>query len=65
MNLQSFKTDLFTFLCRDDEFHVGCDWNRAAFSSSGEYVLVGSSDGTVFIFNTTTSVVEQRLKEHR
>ncbi|XP_032795920.2 autophagy-related protein 16-1 [Daphnia magna] len=48
----------------DDEFHVACDWNRAAFSSSGEYISVGSTDGTVFIFNTSTTVVEQRLKEH-
>lgn len=48
----------------DDEFHVGCDWTRAAFSGSGEYAAVGSADGTVFIFNVTTNAVEQRLKEH-
>jgi len=49
----------------DDEFHVGCDWTRAAFSNSGEYIAVGSADGTVFIFNVATNTVEKKLKEHR
>ena len=49
----------------DDEFKVGCDWTRAAFSSSGHYISVGSSDGTVFIFNAATTKVEHKLKEHR
>jgi len=48
----------------DDEFKVGCDWTRAAFSSSGKYVAVGSSDGTVFIFDAVSNKVERRLKEH-
>lgn len=48
----------------DDEFHVGCDWTRAAFSNSGEYIAVGSADGTVFIFNVATNTVEKKLKEH-
>ena len=56
---------LFFLLCSDDEFHVGCDWTRAVFSNSGEYIAVGSADGTVFIFNVASNTVEKRLKEHR
>jgi len=48
----------------DDEFKVGCDWTRAAFSSSSKYAAVGSADGTVFIFDVSTAKVERRLKDH-
>jgi len=60
---------LYIIICHglfsDDEFKVGCDWTRAAFSSSGKYAAVGSSDGTVFIFDVATARVERRLKEHK
>ncbi|XP_074657693.1 autophagy-related protein 16-1-like [Tubulanus polymorphus] len=47
-----------------DGFHVGCDWTRAAFSPDGEYVVCGSSDGSVFIWNARSGKIEKVLKEH-
>jgi autophagy-related protein 16-1 len=48
-----------------DEFRVSCDWARAAFSNNGDHVSVGSSDGSVFIFDAASAKVEKILKEHR
>lgn len=49
-----------------DGFKVGCDWARAVFSPESNYVSVGSSDGSIFIWNVNTGKVEAVLKnEHR
>jgi len=37
-----------------DGFQVGCDWARASFSPDSEYVSVGSSDGSVYIWSIST-----------
>ncbi|XP_050536797.1 autophagy-related protein 16-1-like [Daktulosphaira vitifoliae] len=36
-----------------DGFKVGCDWTRAVFNLEYDHVAVGSSDGSVFIWNVT------------
>uniref|UniRef100_T1IVG0 DM10 domain-containing protein n=1 Tax=Strigamia maritima TaxID=126957 RepID=T1IVG0_STRMM len=46
-------------------FKVGCDWTRAVFSPDTQYVTVGSSDGTIFIWNSQDCKLEKSLKEHR
>ncbi|XP_060526164.1 autophagy-related protein 16-1 isoform X2 [Cylas formicarius] len=47
-----------------DGFKVGCDWARASFSPDGQYVAVGSGDGSVYIWGVVNGKVEQILKEH-
>ncbi|KAK2139939.1 hypothetical protein LSH36_1549g00018 [Paralvinella palmiformis] len=47
-----------------DGFHVGSDWTRAVFSPDGEYIVAGSSDGSLFIWNVAKNSVEKVLKEH-
>ncbi|XP_064615207.1 autophagy-related protein 16-1-like [Liolophura sinensis] len=47
-----------------DGFKVGCDWTRAIFSPDGQYVVSGSQDGSVFIWNVSKNKVEKVLKEH-
>ncbi|XP_044762475.1 autophagy-related protein 16-1 isoform X2 [Coccinella septempunctata] len=51
-----------SFSC--DGFKVGCDWARATFSPDGQYVSVGSSDGSVYLWGVNTAKVESILKEH-
>ncbi|XP_066994796.2 autophagy-related protein 16-1 [Anabrus simplex] len=47
-----------------EDFKVGCDWSRAAFSPDGQYIAAGSADGSVFVWNVGTAKVETVLKEH-
>ncbi|CAL1686797.1 unnamed protein product [Lasius platythorax] len=47
-----------------DGFKVGFDWTRAAFSPDGQYIAVGSADGSVFIWTIATNMIETILKEH-
>ncbi|XP_033298801.1 autophagy-related protein 16-1 isoform X1 [Bombus vosnesenskii] len=47
-----------------DGFKVGFDWTRATFSPDGQYIAVGSSDGSVFIWSVTTNMIETVLKNH-
>ncbi|XP_066266128.1 autophagy-related protein 16-1-like isoform X1 [Branchiostoma lanceolatum] len=47
-----------------DGFKVGCDWTRAIFSPDAQYVVAGSSDGSIYIWNITTFRLEKTLKEH-
>lgn len=53
-----------TFFCSYEGFKVGCDWARATFSPDGQYIAVGSADGSVFIWGVNTAKVETVLKEH-
>ena len=43
---------------------MGSDWTRAVFSPDGEYILAGSSDGSLFVWNVAKNSVEKVLKEH-
>ncbi|XP_066444478.1 protein Atg16l2 [Eleutherodactylus coqui] len=55
---------LLTF--RADGFKCGCDWNKAILSPDATYSMSGSSDGTIFIWNTQTGLLERSLSgEHR
>ncbi|XP_012529083.1 autophagy-related protein 16-1 isoform X2 [Monomorium pharaonis] len=47
-----------------DGFKVGFDWTRAAFSPDGQYIAVGSADGSVFIWSIVTNMIETILKGH-
>ena len=47
-----------------DGFKVGCDWARATFSPDGQYIAVGSANGSVFIWNVMTNKIETVLKDH-
>ncbi|CAD6235687.1 GSCOCG00007971001-RA-CDS, partial [Cotesia congregata] len=47
-----------------DGFKVGCDWARATFSPDGQYIAVGSADGSVFIWNVITNKIETILRDH-
>ncbi|KAF7988294.1 hypothetical protein HCN44_009939 [Aphidius gifuensis] len=47
-----------------DGFKVGCDWARATFSPDGQYIAVGSADGSVFVWNVSTNKIENVLKDH-
>ncbi|KAH1006056.1 hypothetical protein HUJ04_006938 [Dendroctonus ponderosae] len=57
-----FVKSMFYSSC--EGFKVGCDWSRATFSPDGQYVAVGSSDGSVYIWGVSTGKVETILKEH-
>ncbi|XP_073993412.1 autophagy-related 16 [Rhodnius prolixus] len=47
-----------------DGFKVACDWTRAAFSPDGDFVVVGSSEGGIYIFKTSTAQLESVLRQH-
>ncbi|XP_076222119.1 autophagy-related protein 16-1-like isoform X2 [Nomia melanderi] len=47
-----------------DGFKVGFDCTRATFSPDGQYIAVGSSDGSVFIWSVLTNTIETILKNH-
>ena len=44
-------------------FKVGCDWTRCKFSPDNQYIVAGSSDSSVFIWNASTGKLEQTLKD--
>nr|XP_039271824.1 autophagy-related protein 16-1-like [Styela clava]XP_039271825.1 autophagy-related protein 16-1-like [Styela clava]XP_039271826.1 autophagy-related protein 16-1-like [Styela clava] len=47
-----------------DYFKVATDYSRCAFSPSGEYVAVGSSDGTLLVWNASSGDLETTVHEH-
>ncbi|XP_071989897.1 protein Atg16l2 isoform X2 [Engystomops pustulosus] len=50
---------------RADGFKCGCDWTKAILSPDASYCMAGSSDGTIFIWNTRTGLLERSLSgEH-
>ena len=46
-----------------DGFKVGCDWTRCKFSPDNQYIVVGSSDGSVFIWNSSNGKLEKVLRD--
>ncbi|XP_040195715.1 protein Atg16l2 [Rana temporaria] len=50
---------------RAEGFKCGCDWTKAVLSPDSSYAMAGSSDGTIFIWNTQTGLLERSLNgEH-
>lgn len=50
--------------CSADGFKVAVDYTRASFSPDGQYVICGSSDGSIFVWNVASAKLEKVLKEH-
>jgi autophagy-related protein 16 len=49
-----------------DGFRVAADWTRAVFCPDGQYVVAGSQDGAVYIWNVSKGKIEKVLtKEHK
>lgn len=46
-----------------DGFKVGCDWTRCKFSPDSQYIVAGSSDGSVFIWNAASGKIEKVLRD--
>ncbi|XP_068122667.1 protein Atg16l2 [Hyperolius riggenbachi] len=50
---------------RADGFKCGCDWTKAILSPDTGYVMAGSADGTIFVWNAHTGALERSLNgEH-
>lgn len=45
-------------------FKCGSDWTRAIFSPDGRYVVAGSADGTLYLWDVLTEKVERMLSKH-
>ncbi|XP_054838778.1 autophagy-related protein 16-1 isoform X3 [Eublepharis macularius] len=45
-------------------FKCGSDWTRVVFSPDGNYVVAGSADGSLYIWNVLTGKVEKVLSKH-
>jgi len=50
--------------CSADGFKVATDHTRASFSPDGQYVICGSHDGSIFVWDASTAKLEKVLKEH-
>lgn len=50
---------------KNDGFKVPFDYSRACFSPDGQYVMCGTYEGSIFIWNAKTNVLEKVLKEHK
>uniref|UniRef100_A0A8R1HVD4 WD_REPEATS_REGION domain-containing protein n=1 Tax=Caenorhabditis japonica TaxID=281687 RepID=A0A8R1HVD4_CAEJA len=48
-----------------EQYKTNCDNARAIFSSTGEFVLAGSSNSSVYIWNTKTTKLEKVVKTAR
>ncbi|KAJ6637403.1 Autophagy-related protein 16, partial [Pseudolycoriella hygida] len=40
----------------NDNFKVGCDWSRVAFSHDGSRIAAGSADGSIFIWHSSSII---------
>ncbi|XP_048361356.1 autophagy-related protein 16-1 isoform X3 [Sphaerodactylus townsendi] len=45
-------------------FKCGSDWTRVVFSPDGSYVVAGSADGSLYIWNVLTGKVDRVLSKH-
>lgn len=61
--LNILKNYYYNFFFSADGFKVVCDWARATFSPDGQYIAVGSADGSIFIWNVVTTKIESILKD--
>ena len=58
------KNEVVKTFCSEG-FRVGSDWTRARFSPDGQYVICGSNDGAVYIWNANKGKLEKVLREHK
>ncbi|XP_069059894.1 protein Atg16l2 isoform X2 [Pleurodeles waltl] len=66
IDLRMTRICLSSKVFRADGFKCGCDWTKAIFSPDGSYVMAGSSDGTLYIWNVDKGNLEKSLNEqHR
>ncbi|XP_065055783.1 autophagy-related protein 16-1-like [Rhopilema esculentum] len=50
---------------RAEGFKVAFDWTRACFSPDVQFVMCGSYDGGVYVWNARTDKLEKTLREHK
>ncbi|XP_053312588.1 protein Atg16l2 isoform X2 [Spea bombifrons] len=61
LSLIDLRTGNVHRVLRADGFKCGCDWTKAILSPDGSYAIAGSADGTIFIWNTQTGLLERSL----
>ncbi|XP_072256255.1 protein Atg16l2 isoform X2 [Pyxicephalus adspersus] len=65
LNLIDLRQGNVLQVFRADGFKCGCDWTKAILSPDSSYAMAGSSDGTIFIWNAQTALLERSLNgEH-
>lgn len=65
LSLLDLRTGSVRLVFRADGFKCGCDWTKAILSPDASYSMAGSSDGTIFIWNARTGLLERSLSgEH-
>eukprot|EP00160_Parvularia_atlantis_P020546 Unigene8564_Nuclearia_a/m.26226 Unigene8564_Nuclearia_a/g.26226 ORF Unigene8564_Nuclearia_a/g.26226 Unigene8564_Nuclearia_a/m.26226 type:complete len:554 (-) Unigene8564_Nuclearia_a:62-1723(-) len=47
-----------------ETYKTGMNWAKSSFSPDGAYIVAGSQDGSIFVWNTQTTKVERVLKGH-
>ncbi|KAM4796201.1 protein Atg16l2 [Rhinophrynus dorsalis] len=66
LSLIDMRTNNILQVFRAEGFKCGCDWTKAILSPDGSYTIAGSADGTVYIWNARTGLLERSLNgQHR
>ncbi|EGT48302.1 hypothetical protein CAEBREN_10621 [Caenorhabditis brenneri] len=65
LSLIDVRTYGIIHLYSAEQYKTSCDSTRAIFSSTGEFVLAGSSNSSVYIWNTKTTKLEKVVKTAR
>jgi len=47
-----------------DSYRTGMNWSKSGFSNDGAYVVAGSQDGSVLVWNAHSSKLETTLRGH-